>query len=380
MSGDLPPNESISSDLPEQSNSAAAGRAALELRSVPLGEAETPHQFCASVLKFLRKWTKRQSERGANPGGVCAVVQGDLYIDGERLGCGDHIRDFDLRTAANLSDTLFVATARARTARPMELAAPDPGSAADILRDSDLGNRPAIIADLTDGIAWIYYRGVAHEDSAGETEVLEYDLNADPQDADLVSVESHLEEVYSVCLATPKTGLHLWHDPRKGIPTLYAEREVQGLLHMFLGLRFPESRIVEEAGLGDSRSDLLIEPGCGRAGEVIVLELKVLRSKSFPRKGKTPTPYSEENNLDGLRKGLDQSVDYRERLKANHVVLCAYDMRDDDDHSIIKKIAAHAKKHSVRVKRYYLYRSADHKRSSKPGAARSSRSTRRKAQ
>lgn len=170
-----------------------------------------------------------------------------------------------------------------------------------------------------------------------------------------------LQAIYKSELCTPDNmgPIKLWEDKAKGYPVEEAERTVQQMIRHALVGRFLWCTIRQEQAGKVGRTDIeIVDDRTGTPGTIYhhaLLELKVLRSV-----GSTGNLYAKTAAADAIDEGLNQAHSYGEANNSKLRMLCCYDMRADDlgDDVTFFHVKDRATTLSVRLKRWYLYRSS----------------------
>lgn len=160
--------------------------------------------------------------------------------------------------------------------------------------------------------------------------------------------------------------IKLWKDAVKGYPIEEAERTVQQMIRHALVGRFLWCTIRQEQPGKSGRTDLeIVDDRTGEPGIVYhhaLLELKVLRS--FGSRG---TVYSGTAVQDAIVEGVNQAHSYGTANNSLLRMLCCYDMRSTDvgDDATFVQVKDRATTLSIRLKRWYLYRTSQDYRDAK---------------
>jgi hypothetical protein len=332
---------------------------------LPIGGPTDAHLFGSQVLEYMRRWCGRRVDADPRLNGITAFIfSEDPLNDSEALTSTRRILVFQSDADRELGGFLHVSGTGVNALYQGRLQSTTISDAAEELANLQWGNRPAVLVDLAECSAWVFYAGAAP--GSGRDEGVPVDLKEPPATVTRASVEAFLHRVYDKTLITPCRIFTVWQDPSKCIPIPETEKAIQGLLMMLASFHLEGCHVVEEPNLSDSRADIVIYPT--NHGERTVLELKVLRARAFSS-AKKPRRYSISQHRKALVKGIDQARDYRERMFIENAFVCAYDMREEDDSGLVEELEATATGLDVVLRRYYLYRDAEHRRQSLPGSA-----------
>ena len=220
----------------------------------------------------------------------------------------------------------------------------------------DHGEVPAVIYDPRTKPAQIrfYPDGLSKADNCQT-------VNVPAEFIALTEVFEAIDEVHKVDFITPDAQMSpgkLWENADRYWPMANAELRIQMQLKTGLCLRFPTCTIRYEQPDVTGRLDIEIE---GRDPErpgwfirYAVLELKVLRSY-----GSTGSAYSDAENSEWVKKGVEQAYAYRQARGALASALCCFDMRKShEDIQDYPQIAEEALKLGVTIKFWCLYSSS----------------------
>lgn len=365
-SGDVPAAEEVGGGArPRDLRSVAE-----DISALPVGDRTDAFQFCNAVLRYLQQWVERREEGDERLSGTAVFVCAeDPQGDGERLGVPTPIKLFQRKLHYDLAGHLLISTPSVGTVYPAGLSSSDVSEAVDELVAWGLGERPAVLVDLAEQVALVCYSGTNTERPGQDLSYVEVDLRAPREQVTRDTVDAFLDHVHKVCLETPRASVHIWSDSASGVAVRAAELEIQGIIVMMADAMLKACKVTSEPKLSDSRADVLIYPIDESLGERTILELKVLRAKHFHSDPTQATRVSESDNRDGLIKGIDQVCDYRERFLMKNALLCAYDMRDDDDDALDQVVRPMANSREVLYRRYFMYRGAEQRRQSDPNSA-----------
>lgn len=345
--------------------------------TLPMGNQTDAHRFASAVLNYLRHWMERRSaDDPLRSGFVAFVLSGDLSNEGDRLGAGMTQHFFNTRLDNSLGGNLLLSTASGRTVRTLALASQEFGDVVDEVTEWDsnglppMGERAAVLANLANGMAYVCYAGTHAREPDGDLSAVPFDLLAPRTVVDALAVIRFLEHAHDVCLATPQRGLAaVWDDPTQGVPVKEAEQTIQAILRVMAEYTFKTCRVAGEPSMGDSRADVLIYPVVEGIGERTLIELKVLREKHWNKIPANATKCRPSVNRNAVIKGIDQAREYTEIFAMKNALLCVYDMRKHDDPALTDSLGTTADRLDVKMLRYYLYRSSEHRRQSRPDSA-----------
>jgi hypothetical protein len=297
----------------------------------------------------------RRRERHANA--ETSGAAGFIMVNAEEQRALSLERTFDrlIHTGSRrLSNRLHFVTALAHSSALEE----HDGDDNDLFgRIAALGfdDRPAFIyVPSEDGSSLSYYPKGTRTDEVRYVE-LNFGQIAEEE------VLATLEAIYRSELCTPDNmgPIKLWDKPEKWHPVEQAERTVQQMIRHALVGRFMWCTIRQEQAGKVGRTDLeIVDDRTGPAGTIYhhaLLELKVLRSF-----GSTGIPYSQDAVNDAIIEGVNQANAYGVANNSLIRMLCCFDMRKDDpgDDATFVHVKDRAVTFSIRLKRWYLYRSS----------------------
>lgn len=224
----------------------------------------------------------------------------------------------------------------------------------------DCAHLPALVYLPSENASAVTYypNGTGTDDGA-----VQLQLDIGPvAEADILSV---VNAVYETELCTPDNAgpVKLWENANKGFPVEEAERTVQQFLRIGLAGRFSWCSIRAEQPGKLGRTDIeVVDDRTGAPGAIThhaLLELKVLRSFTH-----TGSPYPDSNAKDAVSKGVNQAHAYGLTHNSLLRMLCCFDMRTVDvgDDTTFSHVMTDATTLSVRLKRWYMYRSSEHYR------------------
>lgn len=308
-------------------------------------------RFQVHVSRMIRK---RESQPGAETSGAAAFI----------LVCPD---EQDKLRAGRVWDRLVHTGTRPLSSR-VHFVTPQATSSAleaHVGDDNDLfgriaalgyDDRPTLFYVPSDGESSLSYypKGTRTDDDLREV-VLKFGRVTEAE------VNETLQAIYRSELCTPdNTGpTKLWKNELKGYPVKDAERTVQQMIRHALVGRFLWCTIRQEQPGKSGRTDLeIVDDRTGKQGTIYhhaLLELKVLRSF-----GSTGRAYDATTIQDAIVKGVNQAHEYGTANNSVLRMLCCYDMRSDDvgDDVTFVHVKDRATTLSIRLKRWYLYRSS----------------------
>ncbi len=199
-----------------------------------------------------------------------------------------------------------------------------------------------------------YSRGTASDERVS-------DVTLSTETVTIEAIQQVIDAVHRQEFLTPD-GSHpfkVWAEPSEGRPSSIAEAGVQQFLRTALAGRFWHCSIRSEQSSKVGRTDLeVVDDRTGPVGQVIhhaLLELKVLRSR-----GESGVPVTEQATRDHIQEGVEQAHAYGEDKHTLAKMLCCFDMRDIDggDATTFEHVRELATRLSVRLRRWFLYRSS----------------------
>jgi hypothetical protein len=146
------------------------------------------------------------------------------------------------------------------------------------------------------------------------------------------TLEKTLDVFDDTWLNAPQGHAVVWAKQFKGyshVPAENTEKLIQNNLQLALMFADSGSLVMNEIPNPDGRADLLLSSETPNGPYRVILELKVLRSHSFPTKrdddkvSKVPDATNEANALEVVK----QAHSYRNRFKAHRACARLYDMR-----------------------------------------------------
>lgn len=169
------------------------------------------------------------------------------------------------------------------------------------------------------------------------------------------TLEKTLDAFDDTWLNAPLGHAVVWAKQFKGyshVPAENTEKLIQNNLQLALMFADSGSLVMDELPNPDGRADLLLSSETPSGSYRVILELKVLRSHSFPTKrddGKV-SPVLETTNEANALEVIKQAHSYRNRFKAHRACARLYDMRKPPVGTIVKtKATAMASSLSVDV-------------------------------
>lgn len=194
-----------------------------------------------------------------------------------------------------------------------------------VTQDLNLGNVPALIFDPRPAAKQLrfYPSGLSKDDICEICELKATNISAN-------RLFTTIDKVWNASLKTPQQAagaFTLWENARRGHPTRYAERVIQGLLRLGVQVDFPTCTPRLEYVLDTGRCDILLEENDtlepSKTTCHAILELKVLRA--FSHKGDSvSTVFTAKAIVDGI----DQVSAYSKEKHAAIAALCCFDMRE----------------------------------------------------
>ena len=308
-------------------------------------------RFQVHVSRMIRT---RERQPNAETSGAAAFI----LVSADEQRALSSVRTFDrlIHTGSRrLSSRLHFVTALAASSALEEHAGDDN----DLFgRIAALGfeDRPALIYVPSKGDSSLsYYPKGTQTDDGVRNVVLNFGQITEDE------VLATLEAIYRSELCTPDNmgPIKLWEDAKKGHPVEEAERTVQQMIRHALVGRFLWCTIRQEQPGKGGRTDLeIVDDRTGTPGTIYhhaLLELKVLRSF-----GSTGNPYGPGAANDAIIEGVNQANTYGAANNTLIRMLCCFDMRSDDpgDDATFVHVTDRAVTLSIRLKRWYLYRSS----------------------
>ncbi|WP_155769858.1 hypothetical protein [Burkholderia vietnamiensis] len=217
-------------------------------------------------------------------------------------------------------------------------------------------DRPTLLYVPSDGESSLSYypKGMRTDDGSREV-ILKFGQVTEAE------IHETLQAIYRSELCTPDNmgPIKLWADAPKGYPINQAERTVQQMIRHALVGRFLWCTILQEQPGKSGRTDLeIVDDRTGKPGTIYhhaLLELKVLRSF-----GSTGEAYNATTVQDAIAEGVNQAHSYGTAKNSVLRMLCCYDMRTNDvgDDATFIQVKDRATTLSIRLKRWYLYRTS----------------------
>lgn len=192
----------------------------------------------------------------------------------------------------------------------------------------------------------------------------------DASTVNLATVDTALDIFYDKRCRVPDNRIPFWHDAPYRVPNRFAEKDIQKSLFQTLEAVFHKCRVEPEVPLRDSKVDFVIYgPHAGRQAALCVIEVKVLREKRWHKDPKLANNCPASANRKNLIDGVEQAAFARTETIAPLAVMAAYDMRANDDASIMNTIAATSQTSKVECRRYFMYNSKVAYRKANPAKA-----------
>lgn len=335
--------------------------AADDLGVIPAGNADEAVAFITRVIDYA----KSRITAKAAPLTAPAVFIFVKYPSRTARKHGmNRIRAFYVNPIWAVEGALHVANAALGEVFELTQACTDPRSAFDKVVSLGLHECPTVILLPDPNAIILCPYGVESEDACTHIP-----LRSEP--VTVQAVDLFLSRFHESWLETPHHHTKIWHDKDTFVPLDRTEKRIQDLLFPYARASFGDTHNVrEEDDTKSGRSDITITPKAPTmAGGSCVLELKVLRAKRYheqPTKAKNCPPAVNAQAVSG---GITQALNYRRDLAVNLAFLCCYDMRrKHNDDAIIRRFDKDAKVADVRLRRYFLFNSAEAYRDAQPGA------------
>lgn len=345
-----------------------AATAIADIGRLPLGDRTDYNEFFLAVLQYVQRWYERSDRDGAAPTGVSVFLFSETPRQDARkvVRPTEHVRLFNRDFEHNLTGRAHLAGAGIENLHRWELSSPTLSAAAAEVVEAGFGATPAVLVSLERREAHLLPIGIDDE-----TVVFTFTVAPAEEEITLGSIDDLLNRFHEIYLNPNKDqGLPVWACATHGIPIPETEVYIRKQLCLLARFRFSNFAVVSpEIPTAEGRLDIRLRRADRGGGAV--LELKVLRSRGYidPKRWKSARPYSAEENEQWMIGGIDQVEGYRKEERAEHGVLCCYDMQDTDSDELETAVRPYADDRSVHVRRYFISRSAHLLRSSRPNSA-----------
>jgi hypothetical protein len=328
----------------------------------PIGDPRDVEVFFLSILKYMQRWYEGRWDDP--PLGFSAFIfstrpRRDAQ---EKVPGAERIHVFSTNPNRPLAGRAFITASGLEDVRGWGVEGESLSDFAKLLDEKGFGSYAAVLLNLRERKVWLFPEGVETEARWAEWEIkpVVRQIGADAVDELLTG--------FAKAFLNPNAdqALRVWHSPADGVPVSRTEEKIQKYLLMHARGVFGDCVAIPEAPTAAGRADLLIKRGDAAGG--VLLELKVLRSRSFSQDAKKASGYSQAQIDTHVVDGIDQAADYRDELRATEAFLCCYDMRDADE-DLAEQICLLAKTRVVHLRRYYIERVALTMRRNRPNSA-----------
>lgn len=323
---DRPSEKRIGYTQPERLEAAVVE----EVGELVPSDAKEPPGFVDEALNFLRR---RLSTAGAQPTGLVVIVSA-VYprVVAEAFDMKE-VPGFRFSNTVPLAGRLFVGSNLLAQVFEQEIGCSDPAEIFKLLKTIGLGDRPALIVDLSATDA-IWCPTGAGDDATAAPVPLWETVPAEPSTPDAL-VES-VEEFVATWQATP--GIHpgVWADEASFVVAGDAEKQIREILFPIVRQRFRATHIIRcEDHIVDGRSDISLttrEPVVGSVREVSLLGITVIGTFFAPRfAGQPPMRLVREDNEEIIERGLAAAEEYCTLTGCRTPTWFAFDMQQADD-------------------------------------------------
>ena len=308
-------------------------------------------RFQVYVSRMIRR---RENQQGSETSGAAAFILVGPD-EQEKLKAGRFWDRLVHTGTRRLSSRIHFVTPQA-TSSALEDYAGDDNDLFGRVAALGYDNRPTLLYVPSDGGSSLsYYPNGTRTDQGLREVILNFGQVTEAE------VQETLHAIYRSELCTPDNmgPTKLWKDSGKGYPVKEAERTVQQMIRHALVGRFLWCTIEQEQSGKSGRTDLeIVDDRTGKQGTIYhhaLLELKVLRSF-----GSTGKAYNATTVQEAINEGVNQAHSYGTANNSVLRMLCCYDMRTDDigDDATFVHVKDRASTLSIRLKRWYLYRSS----------------------
>jgi len=329
-----------------------------------------PTEAGASLAtRFARRVSELVAVRAArgDTGHYCIFLQSEaLEQDAKRCA---HVAVPLLKNGGDpIADRVWLSTASLAHCLELSLQWTDAASLFQAVKDSGLGETPAIVVDWRSGTpqGTLYRRGLQHYE---DTTAVAFDDTPITQ----ATLRQVLDNFYERSLRTPALMAEghapkVWQDASKGIPMRRPEEIIQGRLLDSLRAAFARHQLRAEPVTDDGRADIVIwKRALSLAGLQAVVNEWILELKALTDRSSTGAAVSSSVTIAAIQSGLEQALGYKTGLNALSAVLCCYDMRAHDvgDLKCFAHVKAEAELNNVPLWRWYIFRTTKASRSAR---------------
>jgi hypothetical protein len=321
-----------------------------------LAGTEGPVGFVNEVMSYLRGWIEAHSSRNrtADPPTIFLACERPR-VDAEALG-GRPVPMFQIDRSQTLGG-LVLASARLNNVAVV----PEAASTLTLQELHTLvlrigaGERPAVVFFPNDLRIVVCRDGVAGEESYIELTLSELAVGRISEE----TVDSLLTDYHRFWLSTPSCPVRVWKNRDYFVPIREPEIEIERWLVPVARFKFKASIIVKELALLSGRADvaLLPRPGAGDLGSAVI-ELKVLKSKSYSSQARSANDYPPSRNVEGVKDGIEQAAAYRDELDAELALLACFDLRKDVAAETVTNLQSEADAKTVKLRHYAVFNSS----------------------
>ena len=207
------------------------------------------------------------------------------------------------------------------------------------LDDNGLGNCPNVIA-YRGSKMMVTRRAGVHGTARSEP------IRDQKPSATLSELMDALKHFHRTQLLTPTScpdGVWERGYARQYVPGPTPEKSIQSALELALNSRFSETVKAEsEDKTNIGRIDMRLLKKSGRGNSLtysywVVMELKIIRSFTNPRRSPNRTPVSRSDNIKTIVKGIRQAGSYQKNRSAERGFLEVYDLRKDKGDDLIQQ-------------------------------------------
>ncbi len=328
-----------------------------EIASLPPARSGDPDAFMAAAVDYLKERARRAAEADEVLLGIVVLIHVEYpRIEGESRGM-ERVHGFKFSRTVTLTGHVFVTSGSLSDAYAAGAECADLGAAFPVIHQLGLGERPAVIADLSSGeVVWCP-RGAEDENAA--TPMSLYDTSPAAEDPLSAAIAELIERFHLAWTRAPGAHRGMWVDELSFVPAPDVEWRIQGMLFPVLWHRLRDTHIVRrEDSVIYGRYDLSISGRPDRGGDrVSVVEITVLRTmRSAAQVGEPPALVGRADNERAIKDGLASAVYYREAVVGcSRVILCLFDMqRTDDGGALVRTYEVASQAHQVELQRYLV--------------------------
>ncbi len=315
------------------------------LNSIPAAKSGDTRSFIEAAANWFSNWWSMKPNWGKISPGYCAIVLNHKFDEGGLPGGFAEKMYFRDAPASNIGGRIYVSD------YSLTRVFSDAGEHMDVdsifrqLKATKLETAPCVIFAPETGILLIAENGIST--NVAHTKLARFDGNLT-----VANVDHLLTSFYDTSLKFPETFPQIWWKKEACVPMFQAEKLYQNLLFIYLKANTQNTWvIVREDQSNAGRTDLTLNALNPQI--VFVVEMKVLKSFFFDRRGRPARKFNRQQNIDWAYSGVDQVRDYQTAKAAREAFLLLYDMREK--HDVLKRVATRCKKEKVLLRKYDIF-------------------------